>query len=267
MLGLRRHLAWSNASFEVGVSPVDFILLGLNLWKEQEELLMRLEEHSKYCPALFLRHLGQFRELQEVYMPGLRRYLDKNPACHAVEDIHSGRMELWFPSDVKPDSRHTVCGDKVVEIEERIREAQCFDLLALICHNLRVKTRLPQVLMGRGRGQYCSDGPDRLTERILTQVKEIVKQYRTNRDALLRLRGEGKWEDVLLEISDCEVEMLEPGENMKTEVKPGAWIWGTASVAKENNVLLREEWCRRWLLVQTTNTNVERLLEELRTVV
>lgn len=195
-------------------------------------------------------------------MPGLRRYLESKPVGHAGEDSSGGRMQLWLPSDVMPDSRSMVCVDPVVEIEESIREARCFDMLALIRHNLRVKTRIPRFLMG----QHCSEMSAQLTDRILTQVKDIAKQYRRNREALVSLRGEGQWEERLVAISDCDVKLVEPKETAEV-AESVASIWGTASIAMETNVLLRGEWCRRWLLVQVSNAEVQCLEREVRTVV
>lgn len=249
------------------VSPVEFILLGLSLSKPQEELLTTPGGYPKNCPTFFLWRLQVFRALQEVYMPGLRRYLENKPSDRTGEDSSSRRMGLWLPSDIEVDSRSSVCETRIVEIEESIREARCFDLLALIRHNLRVKTRIPEFLNGARRCQCSLERSTRLTGRILTQVKAIAEQYRRNRDALVSLRGEGQWEEELRVISDRDVQTLEPGLKQMGDtgevVEQVAWIWGTASVAIENNELLRGEWCRSWRLVQIMRDNAARLLEEL----
>lgn len=125
--------------------------------------------------------------------------------------------------------------------------------------------RIPHLLNDRARCRL--DRSVQLADRILTQVKDIAEQYRSNRDALMSLRGGGQWEEVLRVISDRDIKMLEPGLKQMREagevVEQIAWIWGTASVAIENNQLLRGEWCRSWCLVQMMNDNAAHLLKEL----
>lgn len=78
-----------------------------------------------------------------MYMPGLLQYLaDKKELLAEEDDGSPETAKLWLPLEVELHSRDAVCVEDMVGLEERLREALCFDALHLICHTLRVKSQM-----------------------------------------------------------------------------------------------------------------------------
>jgi len=95
-------------------------------------------------------------------MPGLLSLEEALMADHTGATAGANRSELiplWLPSSISHERRQVACGVNVVEFEEKLRTAQCYDLLEKIRHVLRVKSRMVlfknKNIRGQAAGTRC----------------------------------------------------------------------------------------------------------------
>ena len=144
-------------------------------------------------------------------MPGLLQY-QADLASGSITARYSPKnldnpedVDIWLPSRIAEAHRLRVCREGLVDIEDRIRTAQCYDALDAIRHALTVKSRMVMFKNKNVRGQRDGLRSRSVIDRIHEKVREQATKYRTAREAKYALCGEGPWEEVLRVLLDGDV--------------------------------------------------------------
>ncbi|KAJ7896185.1 hypothetical protein B0H13DRAFT_1885266 [Mycena leptocephala] len=149
--------------------------------------------------------VSALRDVQESYMPGLRRWVgQQNPALPAADNSKPETIKIYLPSAIPADAREAVCVPGLVKQEEELRNAQAVEALRELRSGLRTRTFAHQFKrkLPSNQGMYTKSRT--LTDGIEDRIRAASARYRTARAALLQLRGPGDWETRLkvLEKSD-----------------------------------------------------------------
>ncbi|KAL0568344.1 hypothetical protein V5O48_013640 [Marasmius crinis-equi] len=209
-------------------SASGFLSLGLELEDSQRRLL-RLARTSSTATDTQSKSLTEQRSLlrtkirnwsliRHIYMPGLLRALqemDEGFPDLSSDDIDPEKSPLWLPSTLPGDRRAGACLNGLVDMEERLREAQCADALDSIRHTLKLKARMLQFKYANVTGQRQGVRSRTNIDRIHERAKTAAETYRAARAALLALRGEGEWELKFRELKDSDVRSYVDPEHVK----------------------------------------------------
>ncbi|KAJ7576758.1 hypothetical protein C8J56DRAFT_899390 [Mycena floridula] len=103
---------------------------------------------------------------------------------------------IWFPSDLEPHLRSSGCMGGVVEKEEELQEAQCWDTLERIRNLKRAKMSMVIFRNNNMTSQKSN------TRARMSFTEFNLKQPRA---ALLALRGPGEWEIKLWELHNSDI--------------------------------------------------------------
>ncbi|KAJ7054327.1 hypothetical protein C8F01DRAFT_959823, partial [Mycena amicta] len=109
---------------------------------------------------------------------------DGDRAPPKAEDI-----KLWLPSDLNDTQQGRTCRRGLVDIEAKLREAQCGDALSRLCSLLFTKTHLIHHRNANSVGQRASTCSSTLISRVTDQITREATKYRHARTALQRLMG------------------------------------------------------------------------------
>ncbi|KAJ7059326.1 hypothetical protein C8F01DRAFT_1255022 [Mycena amicta] len=151
----------------------------------------RTSQLEELRAALF-KKLRSIEQEQEVYMPGVevlkaaveeRRDWDLAPP--RAEDV-----KLWFPSSLSATQREWVCRRGLLEVEAKLREAQCRDALGRIRGHLYTKTHLIHTRNETSVGQVATTRSRSLIERVGERTERELTKYVWAWTALRALKGE-----------------------------------------------------------------------------
>jgi len=162
--------------------------------------------------------IRSWQRIQPIYMPGLLGLQDSLMANHPSTTAganHSEHIPLWLPSSLSSESRRVACVANVVEFEEKLRTAQCYDLLEKTRHLLRIKSRMVLFKNKNIRGQAAGTRSRTLINRIQDRAKHLTQYYRIARSAKLSLSGPGDWEHQLRELKDSDVRSYQDPDRLK----------------------------------------------------
>lgn len=139
-----------------------------------------------------LGRLKNFRNMQEVYMlDALRAIQDKEKHQDgSLPPPNAEDIRLWMPSDLKSGEQVRGCQRGVVEIEEKLRIAQCADALKAVRSRLHVKRFLIAIRNAHSVGQKMSTRSGTLIGRMTDRINAHAEKYRQARRALIGLKGE-----------------------------------------------------------------------------
>ncbi|KAJ7050768.1 hypothetical protein C8F01DRAFT_1343613 [Mycena amicta] len=126
--------------------------------------------------ASFFKKLKVIQRQQEFFMPG--------GLVAAAEDV-----KLWLPSDLTETQRGTACRRGLINIEAKLREAQCGDALTKLRSLLFTKTHLIHHRNANAVGQRASTRSSTLISRVTDQISREATKYRQARTALRRLKS------------------------------------------------------------------------------
>ncbi|THU82072.1 hypothetical protein K435DRAFT_692249, partial [Dendrothele bispora CBS 962.96] len=138
--------------------------------------------------------------LRGIYMPGLLQMLvDLQEEVEGASSEHTNpeAVKLWLPSSIPADRRPSVCMPELVQIEDRLRTAQCNSALHALRHTLRVKSRMVLFKNANIAGQRPGLRSRAIIDRVHERAKKYAERYRRGREAKLSLIGPGDWEKVL----------------------------------------------------------------------
>lgn len=78
-----------------------------------------------------LRKIQKFRDVQDMYMPGLRHFLDQTQGDLAEQerDTHSENLAIHLPSSLSSADRTTIYIPGVVDVEDRLRYGEACEAL------------------------------------------------------------------------------------------------------------------------------------------
>ena len=112
---------------------------------------------------------------------------------------------LWLPSALPSTQRTHNCHKSLVDIETKLRQAQCHDILDKI-RNVQ-HSRLSFIgfrnrnIQGQNPNTRAKDTLDRLEDK----TKSLAVKYRTTCKALLELLGPGSWENSLRKLKNGDL--------------------------------------------------------------
>lgn len=215
---MRIHSKLHVLSFALCVSP--FPRLRLRRLVDGEKAGTARQETSITEQRNALRtKIRSWQKIQPIYMPGLlsiQEVLMANHPSATAGANHSEHIPLWLPSSLDHERRQTVCVANLVEIEEKLRTAQCYDLLEKIRHVLRVKSRMVLFKNKNIRGQVAGTRSRTVINRVQDRAKYLAQHYRIARTAKFSLSGVGDWEHCLRELKDGDVRSYQDSDRLKT---------------------------------------------------
>ena len=136
-------------------------------------------------------------------MPAATIMLNKDEASQqALPEANCRSLEAEFqllclPSLLPADHRKHNCNANLVEIEVKLREAQCHDALDKIRSLQRGRLSFIGFRNRNIRGQNPNTRAKDTLDRLEDKTKAMAVKYMAARDALLALRGPGRWEQEL----------------------------------------------------------------------
>ncbi|KAJ7588021.1 hypothetical protein C8J56DRAFT_889867 [Mycena floridula] len=310
-LELKKEEAAAAAESRVPVqitSAIDFMTLGLELEESQRRLKadmmskthLTTSEQSKVESRRyrFYAKLKKFRQQQEHYMPDAVRSImreedqrDPNAVPPLAEDI-----KLWLPSDMPSTTRARGCVKGLVEMEIKLRVAQCTDCLESIRNRLHAKRHFINYRNTHVVGQRDGMRARGLIDTVGDRVTFYAMKYRGVRRALVSLVSEAEYPhfrvlddaDIRLDvevISDADATKklaLEGSSRVRIHEelrKEGAadrrgrsmsWIWlSVEATPGELNAVhdsVRVEWSKAQARSRRWREEVRLLKEEMRRV-
>ncbi|KAJ7715855.1 hypothetical protein DFH07DRAFT_762650 [Mycena maculata] len=242
----------------------------------------------------FLSKLRKFRDLQRVYTPGAIHALlaeealrDQDVPPPKAENIH-----LYLPSELSAEERKNGCQRGVMEMEARLREAQCSDALVQIRARLYAKGHLILFRNEHVTGQVGTTRSQTLIAHVGARVSVTHQKYRRARDALHALKGddyaphfkEMLASDLTLDGEDRESDAgakeklvrigagkERTGRNAPSKNKVLSWIWTARGALDDSEKELHEckwiEWCCAKARKTRWEEEVTLLREEMQRVV
>ncbi|KAK7052398.1 CxC2 domain-containing protein [Favolaschia claudopus] len=177
-----------------------FLVMGMQLENQQSRirrelkqrpllLVDQMERISQMRRALLVK-LAKFRRLQAVYMPGaVEEMMEEDDARDSeLPAPEAEEVRLYLPSGL-PAGRRAGCSERLLEREARLREGQLSDGISKLRRALLSRTHLWDWKDMRVRGQRAGTRSAVLSQRIENNIQDIAKKYRSNREALIALRG------------------------------------------------------------------------------
>jgi hypothetical protein len=101
--------------------------------------------------------------------------------------------------------RQTVCEQGLERIEEEMREAELKDTLEDLRDGLRARTITNKFRHWNTTGQRALTRGQGILRQIAIRVLKAKLQYCYSRNALLQLRGHGKWEKLYCVLEEADV--------------------------------------------------------------
>ncbi|KIY48995.1 hypothetical protein FISHEDRAFT_58576 [Fistulina hepatica ATCC 64428] len=171
------------------MSPSEFVLCALDLE----------ETHAKEQTALVTRRTHVLRDIenlclvQAVYTPGALQVV-KERAQEPVIDVQSGQpklepaesIPLFLPSTL-PAAHQRTCTEGIIEVEKRLRHAQCQSALDSLRAHLFVRARLKQYKHLHVRHQGVTTRAQGIMARNEKQIQLDAAKYNAARAALVGL--------------------------------------------------------------------------------
>ena len=155
--------------------------------------------------------LKQFRSMQDVYTPAAAVMLAQTeeaqqqlPEAKRVQP-EVEHQQLWLPSALPVNHRTHSCRAGLIDIETRLRRAQCLDALEKIRTLQRGRLSFIGFRNRNVRGQNPTTRAADTINRIEDKCKALAVKYRATRRALFDLMGPGDWERELKELNDGDL--------------------------------------------------------------
>jgi hypothetical protein len=157
-----------------------------------------------------LNRIQHFREIQKIYMPGFdpKNSVEHLASPNSLASVHVEDSKLYLPSDLSECDRCKYCPGGLSDMEDRLRFAEASDTLESLRHHLQTRSFTNHFKIANVTGQIQNTRARETQSRIDDKVRAAELQYRHSRDALLRLRGHGSWEDTLQVLEQSDVRAL-----------------------------------------------------------
>jgi hypothetical protein len=117
-----------------------------------------------------------------------------------------------MPSDLSVTNRRKYCPDRLATIEDRLRHAEASDSLEDLRHHLRTRSFTNRFKIANVTGQIHNTRAQESQHCIDDKGRVAELRYRRAREALLKLRGKGSWEDSLKVLEQSDVRALNERE-------------------------------------------------------
>ncbi|KAJ7152150.1 hypothetical protein C8R43DRAFT_1127232 [Mycena crocata] len=205
-----------------GSSRSMFVVMGIEIEEAQRALEMDVkakkaattyqELHFQRRRNALGRKIDRFRELQDIYMPGLRDELTTEQLAvltgNAKKEVES--IKLYLPSALETDQkRANACAPGVADIEERLRFVEAGDALEELRRGLRMRTVTNCFKVKNVTGQRANTRAQGIQHQIDVRIHASKLRYRYSREVYGRLAGpDGRWAEELRVLEDDDVRAL-----------------------------------------------------------
>lgn len=152
------------------------------------------------------RQIQKFRRAQDEHMPTLRQHVATGDSGTPLPPVHE--ESLLLPSHLAEEIRRAVCDDDLVDIEHRLRYAQCHEALNNLRDHLRARMIVSIFKVKNSVGQKENTRSRQTLSSIDAKIIAAKHEYRQARAALLTFRGPGNWEHELRELNDDDVRAI-----------------------------------------------------------
>ncbi|KAJ7884955.1 hypothetical protein B0H13DRAFT_2235322 [Mycena leptocephala] len=286
-----------------GSSVTSFLTAGLQLEDSQRRIrleakgrtLLVADQSEKIAEMRFsfFSKLAKFRKLQAVYMPGAVWELEEEEDARDSEmpPPKAEDVKLYLPSGLCSVEREEGCRKGLPEMEAKLREGQCRDVLVLLRSRLHAKRHLLDYRDTGVAGQRAATRAFTLIGRIGERVDVAAGKYRRARLTLVALRGR-ETGTTFRELKPCDVQLDEEREidararkklgnigstkhrrqglAMSSKERYLSWIWteggGPGENEKELHESVRVEWSKAKARKERWEEEVELLREEMKHV-
>lgn len=214
-----------------------------------------LEQRAKLSRAV-----AKFRVLQATYTPTALTSLARRPAPSSNEPEPIEDVALYLPSAMSLVERNTGCHPDLVDVELRLRNAQCGSSLDSLRNQLHMKSGLVIYKEGNVRHQGPNTRARALLERNEAKIGLHAERYRAAWRARLLLGGPVLSEWRLLRAGDVLMQDNEQVEDEREErhqkkvrragagdlLLPGegrrvpSWLW--MSYSSDNAAIMARKW-------------------------
>lgn len=206
------------------------------------------------------RKINAWTAIQQLYMPEvapLRAVADRAASRSSV-NIESFDIPLFLPASLPT---RVQVRRILYEYEFRLRRAQAYEMLDSLRGHLQLRTHMYKYKDKNVRGQSASTRSNNLLEGVQKKANASATQYRTAREALVKLStvvgdfGSG-WDVSLKELHDEDIRAFTDdtdgetrAEKQKREKRKGlgegkkklSWIWMVTGVGWDGEDMGRQE--------------------------
>ena len=126
--------------------------------------------------------------------------------------VNVEECELYLPSGLSEADRCKYYPSDMAKMEDRLRFAEASDALESLRHHLRTRSITNRFKVANVTGQVHNTRARETQSRIDNKVRAAASQYRRSRDALVKLRDHGSWEDTLRVLEASDVRALNERE-------------------------------------------------------
>ncbi|KAG7096130.1 hypothetical protein E1B28_006804 [Marasmius oreades] len=119
------------------------------------------------------------------------KVLEYAASCSRDEDCDAENINLFLLSFFDAPLRSDLCSTEVITLESQIRAIQAFDVLLQLQGQLHSWSAVYSILLEQLLPKECNHFKDQ----VETRVKAFELSHNYAREAMLRLRGPGRWED------------------------------------------------------------------------
>lgn len=136
------------------------------------------------------RNIARFRTLQATYMPASLQFLAQRPPSSSNPEGTAGLVEnipLCLPSALSKEERSNGCRPGLVDIEWRLRDAQCRTALDRLRNQLHIKSRLLTYRGTQVRHQGATTRSRALINRNEEKIRLHAEKYCASWTALKNL--------------------------------------------------------------------------------
>ncbi|KAJ7020780.1 hypothetical protein C8F04DRAFT_1274533 [Mycena alexandri] len=189
-------------------TPSTFLLMGMEIEEAQRQLTIDVKAAGPHpTPSQELDVLKRrtqlrarikaFRKLQQTYMPAVRRYLTRSQRT----EWDAGRKEpestrLFMPSDISTEKlQQKACVRGLDGVEARLREGEAGEALDILRDALRTRTATTRFKVRNWSSQRALTRGQGILRVINVRIHGSKLRYRYTRQALLKLKGHGGWEE------------------------------------------------------------------------
>ncbi|KAF7300233.1 CxC2 domain-containing protein [Mycena kentingensis (nom. inval.)] len=240
----------------------------------------------------FFKKLRNIQRHHDAFMPGVARLRAAEEALRDTDrpPPKAEDVKVWLPSDVPEAERGRACKRGLLEIEGKMRRAQCGDALVRLRSLLHTKTHLVHHRNANTTGQRGTTRAGTLIGRVTDQINREVAKYRQARRAMRSLMGEA-FAPELRELADEDVvvrteaesdagarlRLGRVGSSRRARNEPSAsasgavsWIWWSVRNSDEEVQLhdaVRVRWAKTLARRDRWVEEVRLLQEEMRRVI
>ena len=171
--------------------------------RKPEELTTRQENELQRRRLLLQREIKRFRNLQALYMPAATVMSVEHESTQRElpetkrDSVEPEHQPLWLPSALPSAQRTHNCSTVLVDIEIKLREAQCHDILDKIRNVQRGRLAFIGFRNRNIRGQNPNTRAKDTLDCLEDKTKSLAVKYRSSQKLLLELLGPGEWEKTL----------------------------------------------------------------------